>query len=94
MLSSRWNPNDIMSFPNSGGVQSLSGKGNLNGWKEESRTSSKHSASAPWIGKPVRVTSLKVMEIGPKGSRNELILLDQNFNITLINSTSREVLPW
>ena len=36
-------------------------------------------------------TSLKVMEIRPKGSRKELILLDQNLNTTLINSTSREV---
>ena len=31
------------------------------------------------------------MEIGPTGRRKELILFDQNFNTTLINSTSREM---
>ena len=37
------------------------------------------------------VISLNVMEIRPKGSRKELILLDHNFSATLINSTSSEV---
>ena len=37
------------------------------------------------------VISLNVMEIGPKGSRKELILLDENFSAILINSTSSEV---
>ena len=35
--------------------------------------------------------SLDVMEIGPKESKKELILLDQNFSETLINSMSSEV---
>ena len=52
----------------------------------------RHNTLAPWIDNLVRmVTSLKVMETRPKGRRKEFILLDQNFNTTLINSTSREV---
>ena len=37
------------------------------------------------------VISLNVMEMGPKGSRKELIFLDHNFSTTLINSASSEV---
>ena len=37
------------------------------------------------------VISLNVMEMGPKGTRKELILLDQNFNATLIKSMSSVV---
>ena len=46
----------------------------------------------PRIGRPVKmVISLNVMEIEPKGTMKELILLDQNFSATLIKSTSSEV---
>ena len=60
--------------------------------REESLISSRHSASTPHIGRPVRmVIFLNGMEMGLKGSKKELILLDKNFSATLINSMSSKV---